>query len=78
MAGWDDPRMPTLAGLRRRGVPPQALRDFCGRIGITKSAAVIEMQVLENCVRDELNETVLLGALIDKKDAELIIILIHF
>ncbi len=55
--GWDDPRLPTLAGLRRRGYTPDSIREFCRRIGITKSAAVIEMQVLENCVRDELNET---------------------
>jgi glutaminyl-tRNA synthetase len=55
--GWDDPRLPTIAGLRRRGYTPDSIREFCRRIGITKSAAVIEMQVLENCIRDELNET---------------------
>lgn len=55
--GWDDPRLPTIAGLRRRGYTPASIREFCRRIGVTKSAAVIEMQVLENCIRDELNET---------------------
>ena len=55
--GWNDPRLPTIAGLRRRGYTPDSIREFCRRIGITKSAAVIEMQVLENCIRDELNET---------------------
>lgn len=55
--GWDDPRLPTIAGLRRRGFTPESIREFCRRIGVTKSAAVIEMQVLENCIRDELNET---------------------
>lgn len=54
VAGWDDPRMPTLAGLRRRGVPPQALRDFCGRVGITKSDGTVEMALLERCIRDAL------------------------
>ena len=53
--GWDDPRMPTISGLRRRGYTPSALRDFCERIGITKKDSVIEMGVLENCIREELN-----------------------
>lgn len=53
--GWDDPRMPTIIGMRRRGYTPAALRDFCERIGITKNDAWIEMQVLEGCIRDELN-----------------------
>jgi glutaminyl-tRNA synthetase len=53
--GWDDPRMPTLAGMRRRGYPPAALRDFCGRIGVTKKENVIEMALLENCVREDLD-----------------------
>lgn len=53
--GWDDPRMPTVAGLRRRGFTPAALRDFCERIGVTKNDATIEMAVLEGCVRDDLN-----------------------
>jgi glutaminyl-tRNA synthetase len=55
--GWDDPRMPTISGLRRRGYTPASIVEFCKRIGVTKSAAVIEMQVLENCIREELNET---------------------
>lgn len=53
--GWDDPRMPTIAGIRRRGVPPAALRDFCERIGVTKSENFIEMGVLEDCIRTDLN-----------------------
>jgi len=53
--GWDDPRMPTISGLRRRGFPPAAIRDFAGRVGITKSDNVIEMALLEHCVREELN-----------------------
>lgn len=56
VSGWDDPRMPTLAGLRRAGVTPAAIRDFCERIGITKKDAWIEMGVLENCIREDLNE----------------------
>ncbi len=54
--GWDDPRMPSISGIRRRGFPPAAVREFCARIGITKKDAWIEMAVLENCVRDNLNE----------------------
>ena len=57
VAGWDDPRMPTISGLRRRGFPPQAIRDFAGRIGITKSENVIEMALLEYCVREILNKS---------------------
>lgn len=53
--GWDDPRMPTLAGMRRRGYPPVALRDFCKRIGVTKKENLIEMALLENCVREYLD-----------------------
>lgn len=53
--GWDDPRMPTIAGLRRAGVTPAAIRDFCERIGITKKDSWIEMGVLENCIREDLN-----------------------
>ena len=53
--GWDDPRMPTIAGLRRRGYTPASIRDFCERIGITKSDAVAEMGVLENCIREDLD-----------------------
>ena len=53
--GWDDPRMPTIAGLRRRGFTPASIRDFCHRIGITKSDNTVEMGVLENCIREDLN-----------------------
>ena len=53
--GWDDPRMPTLGGLRRRGYPPQAIRDFASRIGIAKRDALIEWEYLEACVRENLN-----------------------
>ncbi len=55
--GWDDPRMPTLCGLRRRGVPAAALRDFAGRIGIAKAHNVVEVALLEHCVRELLNKT---------------------
>ena len=55
--GWDDPRMPTLSGLRRRGVPPAAIRDFVGRLAITKSEGVVEMALFEHCVRELLNKT---------------------
>ncbi len=57
VSGWDDPRMPTLAGIRRRGIPPAALRDFCERIGVTKQESVVEYALLEHCVREELNRT---------------------
>ena len=52
--GWDDPRMPTIAGLRRRGVPPAAIREFCSRVGVTKQSNVVEMELLEFCIRQEL------------------------
>jgi len=55
--GWDDPRLPTISGLRRRGFTPASVVEFCRRIGVTKSAAIIEMQVLENVIREELNES---------------------
>ena len=55
--GWDDPRMPTLSGLRRRGLPPEAIRDFISRLGVTKSDSVTEMALLDHCVRDLLNKT---------------------
>jgi glutaminyl-tRNA synthetase len=55
VSGWDDPRMPTISGLRRRGIPAAAIRDFAKRIGVTKSDAVIEMALLEHCVREHLN-----------------------
>ncbi len=54
--GWDDPRMPTIAGLRRAGYTPASIRDFCERIGITKKDSWIKMGVLENCIREDLNE----------------------
>ncbi|WP_087869169.1 glutamine--tRNA ligase/YqeY domain fusion protein [Bathymodiolus platifrons methanotrophic gill symbiont] len=57
VSGWDDPRMPTLAGLRRAGFTPTAIRDFCERIGVTKKDSSIEMAVLENCIREDLNNT---------------------
>ena len=55
--GWNDPRMPTIAGMRRRGYPPQAIRDFCRRIGITKSDNNVELALLESCVREALEPT---------------------
>lgn len=55
VAGWDDPRMPTLAGLRRRGFTPEAIRDFCTRVGIAKKDNVIDVGLLEHCVREDLN-----------------------
>ncbi|MEJ2202071.1 MAG: glutamine--tRNA ligase, partial [Desulfuromonadaceae bacterium] len=57
VSGWDDPRMPTLVGMRRRGYPARAIRTFCERIGVGKSDSWIDMSVLEDCVREELNET---------------------
>jgi glutaminyl-tRNA synthetase len=55
VTGWDDPRMPTLSGLRRRGVPPKALRDFCEKVGVTKYDGQTDMALFEFCLRDELN-----------------------
>ncbi|HHF7343772.1 TPA: glutamine--tRNA ligase/YqeY domain fusion protein [Legionella feeleii] len=57
VTGWDDPRLPTLRGMRKRGYPPAALRQFCEIIGISRSDSVIDMSLLEECVRDELNKT---------------------
>ena len=54
--GWDDPRMPTLCGLRRRGFTPAAIKDFCERIGVAKSNSVVDIAMLEHCVREDLNE----------------------
>ncbi|MEJ2525562.1 MAG: glutamate--tRNA ligase family protein [Desulfuromonadales bacterium] len=56
VSGWDDPRMPTLSGMRRRGFPPAAIRTFCERIGVGKSDSVIDMGVLEDCVREDLDQ----------------------
>lgn len=57
VSGWDDPRMPTLAGLRRRGLPPAAIRNFLAKVGITRRENYIDVGLLESCVRDELDET---------------------
>ena len=54
--GWDDPRMPTLCGLRRRGYTPEAVRDFCSRIGVAKRESVVNMALLEHCLRQDLND----------------------
>ncbi len=56
VAGWDDPRMPTLCGLRRRGYTPQSIRNFCERIGVAKAANVVEFGFLEHCLREDLND----------------------
>ncbi|MBK18382.1 MAG: glutamine--tRNA ligase [Rhodospirillaceae bacterium] len=56
VSGWDDPRMPTVSGLRRRGVPPEAIRDFVSRLAITKSEGVVEAAMLDHCIRDYLNQ----------------------
>ena len=57
VSGWDDPRMPTLAGLRRRGYTPEAIRNFCERIGVAKNDSIIDMALLEHCIREDLNIT---------------------
>lgn len=57
VSGWDDPRMPTLCGLRRRGYTPRSIRNFCERIGVAKSTNVVEYGFLEHCLREDLNET---------------------
>ncbi|MFQ6101478.1 MAG: glutamine--tRNA ligase/YqeY domain fusion protein [Anaerolineae bacterium] len=56
VAGWDDPRMPTLSGLRRRGYTPEAIRNFCDRIGVAKSDSTINVAFLEHCIREDLNQ----------------------
>lgn len=55
VSGWDDPRMPTISGLRRRGYTPEAIRDFCERIGVAKSNSVVDIALLEHCIREDLN-----------------------
>ena len=57
VSGWDDPRMPTIAGFRRRGYTPEAIRDFCDRIGVAKNSAIIDIALLEHSLRDHLNKT---------------------
>ena len=56
VGGWDDPRMPTLSGMRRRGIPPAAIRDFIGRIGVAKANSLVDVAMLDHCVRELLNK----------------------
>lgn len=56
VSGWDDPRMPTISGMRRRGYTPEAIRTFCERIGVAKNDSIVDMALLEHCVREDLNE----------------------
>ncbi len=56
VAGWDDPRMPTISGLRRRGYTPEAVRDFCERIGVAKKESLVDIALLEHCLREDLNQ----------------------
>ena len=56
VSGWDDPRMPTISGLRRLGYTPEAMREFCGRIGVSKTNGIIERGLLEHCLREDLNK----------------------
>ncbi len=56
--GWDDPRMPTIAGLRRRGFTPEAIRDFCERIGVSKANSTVDISLLEHCIREDLKDKV--------------------
>jgi glutaminyl-tRNA synthetase len=57
VAGWDDPRMPTIAGLRRRGYTPESIQNFCDRIGVSKSNSMVDVRFLEHCIREDLNLT---------------------
>ncbi len=59
VSGWDDPRMPTISGLRRRGYTPESIRDFCERIGVAKANSTVEMALLEHCLREDLNKRAL-------------------
>ena len=59
VSGWDDPRMPTIAGLRRRGFTPEAIRAFCDKVGVAKSNSVVDLALLEECLRDDLNKRAL-------------------
>ncbi len=56
VSGWDDPRMPTISGLRRRGYTPESIRNFCDRIGVSKSNSIVDIPLLEHCLRDDLNK----------------------
>ncbi len=56
VSGWDDPRMPTIAGMRRRGFPPEAIREFCDRIGVAKAGSIVDYELLQFCVREYLNK----------------------
>jgi len=56
VAGWDDPRMPTIAGMKRRGYTPEAIRNFCAKIGVAKKENLVDISLLEHCVREDLNE----------------------
>jgi len=55
VSGWDDPRLPTISGLRRRGYTPEAIRNFCDRIGVSKSNSIVDIRFLEHCIREDLN-----------------------
>lgn len=55
VSGWDDPRMPTISGLRRRGYTPESIRDFCNRIGVAKTNSIVDIALLEHCIREDLN-----------------------
>ncbi len=55
VSGWDDPRMPTISGMRRRGYTPEAIRDFCERIGVAKTSSTVDVALLEHCIREDLN-----------------------
>ncbi len=57
VSGWDDPRMPTIAGLRRRGYTPEAIREFCDRIGVAKNNSTVDVALLEHVLREDLNRT---------------------